>query len=102
MADQTEAEKKAEADRKAVEAEHKKAEADRRSSLGKGKKQIRYVGSSDERRITAADFRKAGIESEKVSFSRSNNWRMTDEGLSPDAVEYFDSQDDGFVVTDID
>lgn len=82
-------------------AEKAAAEEAAKKDLGKGKKKIKYIGLSDVREIDKAAWKNIGIDNDKVSFSRSNGFQMTDEGMSPEAVEYFDKLDEHFVVLDI-
>lgn len=85
----------------AAKTEDKAVEEKSAVEPGKGKKLIRYIGTSDVREIDHAAWKARGIDQTKLRFEQSNNWRMTDEGISPDAVEYFATVDDGFVVTDV-
>ena len=91
MAEQTPAEKEA-ADKAAAD----KAAAEQAKKKKAGK--VKYTGTSDVREIDEAAWKNIGIEQGKVTFDRSNNWTIDASEFGPDALEYFDKDDEGFTL----
>jgi hypothetical protein len=64
-------------------------------------KVVKYIGTADVREIDAAAWKNAGVEDQhKVVWSAANNWQVSVDDLTPDAVNYCDTNDTGFVITD--
>lgn len=68
-------------------------------------KVVQYVGTADIREIDAKGWDNVlpeGHGATKVVFNKANKWRISASEFSDAQLEYFDSEDDGFVVKDID
>lgn len=64
-------------------------------------KVVKYVGTADVREIDAAAWRNAGVEEQtKVVWSAANGWQVDAADLNEAALNYCDTGDSGFVVTD--
>lgn len=64
-------------------------------------KVAKYVGTADVREIDAAAWRNIGVEDQgKVVWSKANRWQVPVADLTPQAVNYLDKGDDGFVIAD--
>lgn len=64
--------------------------------------QVRYVGTSTIRRITAADWQKAGVKDmETVEWNRANGWSVPRDKISQDALPFIES-DQSMVLFDPD
>lgn len=76
------------------------APASSKAKVSSGKV-VRYVGTADIREIDAAAWKAVDVDDQNlVRWHKGNNWTVSVEDLSDDAVAYLDEKDDGFVVTD--
>jgi len=65
-------------------------------------KVVKYVGTADVRRISAADWRKADVEDQnQVEWSKDNKFTVPVADLSDNAMQIIE-KDSGFVITDAD
>lgn len=59
---------------------------------------VRYVGTSDVREISAADWTNVGAKDQgKTTWSVRNGWKLPQSDFSDNALDYFQN-DPGFVV----
>ena len=60
------------------------------------KKFVRYIGLSDVRELTVADFKRIDVDDQmsKVSWSRDNGWRIPADDLSANAVKFLETEPD--------
>lgn len=64
-------------------------------------KVVKYIGTADVREIDAAAWHNVGVEGQnKVVWNAGNKWEVSVEDLTPEAVNYCDTNDTGFVITD--
>lgn len=61
---------------------------------------VEYVGTSDVRRITKADWKQRGFDGPTVEFSVENNFRLPADDMPAEVLDYFDKEDIGFKVVD--
>ena len=78
----------------------KKAAAAPKAASGKV---VKYVGTADVREIDAAAWKAVDVEDQNlVRWNKANNWTVSVEDLSDDAVAYLDEKDSGFVLSNAD
>ena len=66
-------------------------------------KVVKYVGTADVREIDAASWKSVGVDGQhKVVWSKQNKFQVPAADLTPEAVQYLDEEESGFVVLDAD
>lgn len=64
---------------------------------------VAYVGTADEVKISAADWKSIGVEDQKqVVWDSSNRHQVPVSELAQGALNYLDQSDDRFVVKNVD
>lgn len=78
-----------------------KQEAEAETTAAATEKVVKYVGTADERIISAADWKSIGVEDQtQVKWDRRNRFTVPTADLTEAAVRYLDEDDSGFVVTE--
>lgn len=65
-------------------------------------KVVKYIGTADIRRISAADWRNAGVDEQlQIEWHRGNKFTVPVDQFTDDAMQYLES-DSGFAIVDAD
>lgn len=81
----------------------KQSAADETAAASTSEKVVKYVGTADERIISARDWKSIDVEDQlQVVWNRKNRFMVPASELSAAALRYLDEDDSGFVVTDKD
>jgi hypothetical protein len=74
----------------------------RQSAAVESSKVVKYIGTADVRKISAADWRSIDVEDQmQVVWDKSNKFQVPVSELTEAAVKYLDENDSGFVVADV-
>ena len=78
-----------------------KQQAEAETTAAATEKVVKYIGTADERSISAADWKSIEVEDQKqVVWNRRNKFTVPASELTEAALRYLDEDDSGFVVTD--
>lgn len=62
---------------------------------------VKYVGTADERVIRPEDWANVDITHDGAKWFVGNNWQIDASRFSDDCLNYFENEDDGFVIVDV-